>query len=273
MGRFEPIHDAHAIEHVSLALQTSRQLDNDQLLAAGKAAEQFRPELPGGADIQTLMFGFGTMPPPIGPNLGNPFGGRVLHRVSADGTVEREFRIDRSTLSFRSSVYTRWDALWGQARRYFEALMPFYIPGGEIAGVSLNYVDKFYWEGDVREMRPKFLLRQASKYVSPVVYEADDLWHSHFGAFSRASDVVKHLVNINLDCLDENRLGASRRIVSITTLLTDMMNQPGYAAFRATAEEAIRFFSDRAGQLHVESKACLAEVLDDRMCKRIELGV
>lgn len=267
MDRFEPIHDAHAIEQVAIVFQCSRSLDDEQLSDALKAAEGFKSDFPGSADMQAFAITFGQVPTvPRGPNQ---FAGRVLKRIRPDGAVESELRMERGAIIFRTTTYTRWAAIWGQVRCYFEALLPIYAPAGEIGAIGLNYVDKFYWSGDPASMRPRLLLRPGSRYVSPCVYEAADLWHSHVGAFVRLDDSVKRLVNINLDCSDESR-PAERRVVSVTTVLTDMLNQPGYAPIELSGA-AGEFFCKRMEQLHDDCKQVLTEVIDEHMCRRIAL--
>lgn len=269
IGRFEPIHDAHAIEQVAIVVQFSRQLDDEQLTAAVAAAGQFKDELPGAAEIQAVAITLGGAIP-VMPPMPNAIGGRIMNRVRPDGVVESELRMERATLVFRTTTYTRWADFWGQARRYFGSLLPIYAPGGEIGAIGLNYVDKFYWNGDAADIRPALLLRQGSRYVSPYVYEARDLWHSHVGAFVRDGQYVKRLVNINLDCSDEIR-PTQRRVIAITTVLTDMLHQPGYGSLDL-AGSAVEFFSERAEQLHTDSKRAFAEVIDEQMCRRIALA-
>lgn len=267
MGRFEPIHDAHAIEQVALVAQTSRNLEDAELTAVAQAAEQFKTELPNVMQLQTVAFGFGSFP--TVPRLPSPFGGVVLNKPRANGTIESELRLDRAAITFRTTNYTRWPEVWKQARRYFETLLPIYAPTGEIGAIVLNYVDKFYWNGEVAEMRPTELLRPGSPYVCPHVFGATDLWHSHLGAFHRADDTVKRLLNINLDCVDESQ-PATRRVVSITTVLTDMLGQPGYAALRVS-DAGVGFFCNRAEELHAVSKVIIGDILNDHACRRIGL--
>jgi len=268
MGRFEPIHDAHAIEQVALVLQTQRNLDDAELTAIAKAAEQFRGEFTNLMQLQTMSFGFGSLgvAPRVAPNQ---FAGTALVKTRESGIIESELRLDRSSVSFRTTTYTRWPEVWAQIRRYFAAVLPIYAPAGEINAIALNYVDKFYWDGEAAEMRPTALLRDDSPYVCPFVFEAEDLWHSHVGAFRRVDDLVKRLININLDCLDEEQ-PAKRRIVSITTVLTDTLGNAGYGVLEVD-DAGVKFFCDRAEQLHIESKAIVGEILNEQACQRIGL--
>ena len=267
MGRFEPIHDAHAIEQVALVALFSQPLEEDQLTIAFTVAEQFRSELPGTHQLQLQTISIGL----VGMSPKSPGGlfGKLFTSTRKDGSIESELRVDRNGITFRTTAYTRWAGIWDQARRYFETLFPLYIAGAEIASVALNYIDKFYWDGNAAEMRPDSLLRVGSPYVCPYVYQATDLWHSHMGIFLRLNESIRRLVNINLDCNDENP-PTRRRVVTVTTVLTDMLNQPGYSAIRL-GDSATKFFCDRARELHADNKAILGQIVNDQMCRRIGL--
>jgi uncharacterized protein (TIGR04255 family) len=267
MDRFEPIHDAHAIEQVALAALVSQPLEDAELAAALNTAEQFRSELPGTQQLQLQTISFGVLGiPPRSP--GGPFG-KLFTSTRRDGSIESELRVDRNGIAFRTTAYTRWAGIWEQARRYFEALLPLYLARGEIGSIALNYIDKFYWDGKAEDMRPNVLLRPGSPYVCPHVYDATDLWHSHTGVFHRVDETIKRLININLDCNDENK-PEQRRTVTITTVLTDMLNQPGYSPLRL-GDLGIKFFCDRATTLHADNKVIVGEILTDQMCHRIGL--
>lgn len=269
-GRFEPIHEAHAIEQVLFGLQFANPIDDDTFVKVRKAAEQFLPSLPGRTDIQSITLAFG-VPGPVGAFSSGLPPGTVFSKSRPDGTIENELRIERASVTFRTTLYTRWDAVWAGAHRYFEVILPIYVAQVGILGISLNFVDKFAWIGAISECRPKLLLREASGYLCPHVFTAQDLWHSHTGAFLRTDSAIKRLLNINADCVDENRPEGPRRVVAITTVLTDFMNQPGFETSSITASNAGEFFDTRMHQLHTYSKKVFGNVINDEMSKRIAL--
>lgn len=270
-GRFEPIHAAHAIEQVVFVLQLERALDEASFSNAREAVKQFKVEtdMPGLTAIQTFTLAIGPSgqvpSPPSSPS------GVMLSRTGADGTVEKELRVERDSVTFRSSLYTRWDAVWLQARKYFEAVVPIYAANAKITGISLNYVDKFKWVGDLAECRTNLLLRLGSKYLCPHIFEAKDFWHSHTGVFIRTDDNTKRLLNINVDYLDEIRADDVRRVVSITTVLTDLLNQPGYEPSEIAAKDAVEFLGAHMQGLHVFGKKVFGNIINDEMSKRIAL--
>jgi hypothetical protein len=271
-GHFEPIHGAHAIEQVSFVLQISQPLSDEQLRAAmERIRTNFAQELPGGGEIQQLRIGFGQISV-IGAQP-TPVSGRVYNITRPDGVLENELRVERTTIVFRTGAYSRWNPVWERVRRYFGEIIPIYAEAGATVGFNLSFQDKFYWAGDPAFCRAEALLRPQSRYACPHVYDAPDLWHSHTGAFERTDGATKRLYNVNLDCLDENDPAAGlRRVVSITTAVTDQFNQPGYDALAVRGQDAVTHFEQRMTVMHDVSKAVFREIINGAMCQRIALG-
>lgn len=267
-GHFEPIHAAHAIEQVAFVMQMEQPLDEASFSRVRDIAKQFKTEsdLPGQPEVKTMAFAFGRSAPQQPP--ATPF---VLNRIAADGSPERELRVESNSISFTDFRYTRWDAVWTQARRYFEVMIPIYAEYSKIAMVGLNYIDKFKWVGELPECKTNLLMRTGSKYLCPHIFEEDDFWHSYTGAFIRTDKSTKRLLNVNVDYLDEIRPDDVRRVVAITTVLTDLLNQPGYEPTAIDANNAINFLDDRMQNLHVFGKKVFSSIINDDMNKRIAL--
>lgn len=269
-GHFEPIHAAHAIEQVVFVLRFEPSLEEETFIEVREAAKQFETEsdMPRREKLQGISFSIslgGPLPPP------SQISGFKLQRMMADGSIEKELRVDPSSITFVTSLYTRWDAIWLQARSYFDALAPIYASHTKIIGVGLNYVDKFEWIGDKTECRADALLRAGSDYLCAQIFKAKDFWHSHTGAFIHADEQTKRLLNVNVDYLDENRADDMRRVVSVTTVLTDLMNQPGYESLEISAENTAKFLDDHMKELHVFGKEIFGNIINDEMGKRIAL--
>jgi uncharacterized protein (TIGR04255 family) len=271
-GRFEPIHDAHAIEQAVLAIQIDKVLDDVRIRAAVDLIQgRFGNDFSVRGELQSFAVAFGPLPAPVGPNR-SPFGGTVFSKAAHQGgLIESQLRMDRTSIVFQTTVYTRWDDVWGRVRNYLATALPIYAEEGHVVGINLNFQDKFYWVGDLSVYRPSRLLRAGSKYVCPHVYDAEDLWHSHTGIFLRADEQTKRLLNVNLDALDESTPQGPRRVVAITTGLTDQMNQLGYDAFDMNGDNLVGFINQRIPALHEFSKQTFKNVISDDMCARIGL--
>ena len=158
-----------------------------------------------------------------------------------------------------------------QAKNYFDQLAPIYAANSKIVGFGLNYVDKFIWAGEKTEFRADALLRADSKYLCAQIFEAKDFWHSHTGAFIRADEQTKRLLNVNIDHLEENRANDMQRVVSVITVLTDMLNQPDYASTEVSAENINQLLDKHAKRLHLFGKEVFGNIINDEMSKRIAL--
>lgn len=267
-GHFEPIHAAHAIEQVVFVLKFETPLEDEVFAQVREATKRFEVE----SDMPMhVKFSFSNFPVGQPTPLPLQVSGFMLRRMRADGSVEKELRVEPSSITFMTSLYTRWDAAWLQARSYFEALASIYASQTKVAGVGLNYVDKFAWVGDMTECRADALLRVDSEYLCAQIFKAEDFWHSHTGVFIRTDALTKRLLNVNVDYLDEIRADDIRRVVSVTTILTDLMNQPGYEALVTTAKNIIEFLDVRERALHVFGKEVFGKIINDEMSKRIAL--
>jgi uncharacterized protein (TIGR04255 family) len=268
-GRFEPVHDAHAIEQVVIGLTFGVPIAESTMRNAVKViSDNFKDSFPGSSDIRTVTFAIGQNSPPVQ----SPFG-RVFQKHRPDGSIERALRLEPAALHFQTSQYTRWPKLWDEVWEYFKSLLPIYLPEGKfVSSFKLNFVDMFYWVGEESLSRANFLLRPGSRFVCPHVHEADDLWHSYTGAFIRAGERRKRLLNVNIDCLDENQVEAPRRCVRIRTSITDLLNQPGYKQVEEMDESESSEFTCRVmSEMHSYSKEVFAEIIGDQMCKRVGL--
>jgi hypothetical protein len=115
MNRFEPIHDAHAIEQVALVVQFFGAVDDDvQFSRIIEAGEEFREELPGGGIIPAHPIapvglnlpllpmlaspGINFQLPPQRPQVLSglpPAAGLTLSATRRDGVIESELRLER----------------------------------------------------------------------------------------------------------------------------------------------------------------------------------
>jgi uncharacterized protein (TIGR04255 family) len=272
VGNFEPIHDAHAVEQVQIAINFAQPLGDGSFSQVRQAMEVFRTELPGGSELQSFAIAFGQAPALFAGSPGQMLSkGFVMQSMARNGAIEAEVRIEPSSIAFRTTLYSRWNAVWDQFARYLKSIIGTYA-GSPVMQVSLSFVDKFVWIGTPKSCKATLLLRPNSKYLCPHVYGSPDLWHSHTGAFIPVDEYTKRLLNINVDCLDEQIGEQARRIVSISTVLTDIFNQPGFTPLTLASNEAFDKLQERLIQLHDKSKHCFGDVISDEMCKRIALS-
>lgn len=266
--RFEPLHRAHAIEQVVLGVQLAREVNDADFTEADQELQRLPTAQWKRTELQTFAVAFGLMP--VAPPSGG-LSGYLYQKTQSDGSVAAELRLDRIAVTFRTTLYTRWDEVWAEARSYIERILPSFVRSAPLAAVSLTYVDKFIWNGPLQAAKPSALLRLDSPYLTPHIFDQENLWHSHTGAFLRYDDQTKRLMNVNINCTDEARAGGVARVVTITTVLSDMLNQPGYNASALDPDDVTTFIHTHLNALHDFDKAILRKILTAEMSRRIAL--
>ncbi len=273
-GHFDPVHAAHAIEQAVFVLHFDRPLEQSKLNVVIGKVNEFKSDFPGSGLIQggfSVAFGSPVMPmPSISQPM--PLAGVVMHRSAPDGSIENELRVEHASVTFRTTRYTRWAAMWELAKKYCDAVIQTYLDNGsKISSISINFVDKFVWTGGIQDFDLSLLLSRDSKYIADYVFSAEDLWHIHTGAFLRPDSKTKRLMNINVDCLDEVNSGDIRRAVLITTVLTDIFNQAGFEEIAVANDDVMNFISTHVESLHAFDKEILGKILVESIAKRIAL--
>lgn len=273
---FEPLHKAHSIEQVSLAVVFAKEIGDEELRAARKALGK-PDELPGYSEMRGMSFAFSAGAVASagaqvsGPAIGSAPSGHVFTRVRPDGTVESQLQVQKLAIAFLTSSYTRWTDLSAQTRRYIDHLLPIYAAGCEVAQVQLAYSDKFLSTSTPETSTPGRILREGSPYLAHTVFRAQNLWHCHTGTFERVGETVKRLRNVQVEFVTETREDQERGVLAIRTTLADMYNQPGFKQSQFKPESAAQHVCETLEELHAIDKEILRDILTDEMARRIAL--
>lgn len=266
---FEPLHKAHSIEQVIFIVRFEQDIPQEKLQAL-KTILGKDHALPNRTPIRTVTFPIGVA---AAPDV-SPLAGYVYSRTSEDDRTEEELRLELSSITFKTFLYTRWEENWSQVRTYLEKLLPVYMEGTGVKEVSLLYADQFIWNGEMEQADPAGkLLRASSPYLVPSVYNVPDLWHSHTGAFLRADHVTKRLQLVEVDFVDLTKDSKPNRAVVVKTAITDTFNAPGYERSSLEKNAALEFINVHMNQLHCLNKKILHSIVNDEMCERIALGI
>lgn len=268
---FEPVHNAHAIDQVAFGVQFDRQLSDEELKAA-KQAIGTPDELPGRMELRGIAMTIGPNAPAMA-RTPNAVAGHVFTRIRADGAVETELQLQRESLSFRTALYTRWVSVFAQVDKYFSSVLRIYLAHARVTQVTLNYLDKFVCTAPVSECNPAEILQKNSAYLAPRIFDVRDLWHCHTGTFTKLDRQTKQLVTVNVDFITETLLPdeKERSAVAITTVLTNLFNQPGYDPLDLAPDAGQRFMAECFQSLHNLDKAVLRGIITPEAARRIAL--
>ncbi len=274
--RFRPMHEAHSIEQVVITVRFDRPLTDEAIRSADETMSSLQDALPRRDSIQGMAFQVGPQGVmPIAPPIVDVPNGIARTRTDNGGALIKDLRIDRQSINFRTFEYTRWEAVWTEAREYFGSLLP-RLGETNIAAYALSYVDKFVWTGSRQTCRPTSLLKSGSLYVSPASFDADDLWHCHSGRFISANGHTKRLEAVNIDCVDENDITGITpqlvRVVRISTTLTDFLNQQGFLPRELPVTDAIGYLDGAAQELHSSLKSMFGAIVNDDTADQVGLN-
>jgi hypothetical protein len=272
-GGFVPVHQAHAIEQLTATIAFSRPLTDSEMRTAADSMSQFDATLPGVGQIVGMGFAVGPQGVnPIMPSMGEVPAGSLRTYSNPKGVVVRELKLERQALTFRTLEYTRWNLVWEEARKYLQGVLGSLPASVFLNAYALSYSDKFVWRGEPSLVDVGRLLREGSPHVSPATFDAEDLWHSYSGRFTKAGDAIKRLVVVDCDCVDEIEGGNKRRVVRIGTTITDMLNQAGYLARSIELPQAMSELGSAFPELHLRLKELFGEVVNDDAAEAVALN-
>ncbi|MBW6522532.1 hypothetical protein KZ810_03395 [Sphingomonas sp. RHCKR47] len=174
--------------------------------------------------------------------------GRAIEQVS----------IDAGALIYRTWDYISWE--WQEDRivSLLDPLIKICSPVVSFQSIGLEYVDRFWFDGDPANADIGALLRSDSRLVAPHVFHAPNLFHSYTGAFVDGTESGRKLQAIRIDASDEDE----RRWVSIATrqelrITGDLPENP----------DAFAVFDEA----HSDLKALLSEIITTEQAQRIYL--
>ena len=259
---FEPLHAAHSIENVQFILNFSTAISDADWPAVLEATHRHKNALPGEVAV-TSFTGTGTV------QEGKP--GIARRRVAPTGAIEEELVVTRGALVYHTSKYDRWVGCWNRAREIFDSVLSA-VPGGVVLStVGQSVVDKFVHHGAPSRESLQNVLRKDSPYICGHVFECDDLWHSHTGAFIKHNPQTRRLRNINIDYLDDQISGLTRRTLAISIVVSDQFQQQGYEPITSHIMDTSTLIDDHMQKLHQDNKMILSQLLTAEMARRIAL--
>lgn len=261
---FEPLHAAHAIDNVQFILNFASTISDVDWLAVLAAAREHKGDFPG----EELVTSFAVA---VAGTVVEGKPGIALRRMAPNGAIEEEFVITRGALVYRTSKYVRWAGCWQRAREIFDSVLKAVPEGVVLSNIGQSVVDKFVHQGTPSRNSPQSVLRKGSPYICSHVFERDDLWHSHTGAFIKHDPYTRRLRNINIDYLDDQISGLTMRTLAISIVVSDQFQQQGYEPITTHIMDTSTLIDEHMQNLHQENKMILSQLLTAEMARRIAL--
>lgn len=262
--QFEPIFPAHSIERCSIIVMFDQALPakafENAMNAATRSLRNAGLEL---INQQVAGFQFDVATGRFGPATGP----RPVILTSPDRATN--FILTQNALTVQTGKYVRWQPLIGQFEELILPIVANYSNVISIAGVQLDYLDRFFWTGDWLSFDWRSLLRPDSGYLAQRAAAANLQWHSHAGWIENVDKTLKRFINVNIDVADVVRPGLSARpSIGILTLIQDRVD-PGTTPKGEIRPDAIH---GRLELLHTELKSLLANIISAEMAARIGMS-
>ena len=240
---------------------------------------------------ETVVRAVGTLPDESAgqvqlATLGGPqLNGFTFDSLEPNGNIERSITLADGKLSVTRADYETWDNTWGEVRDILLLMLPVLLERSAVIGFHLQYHDRFVWDGAGADFHADMVFRSNSQWLTPKVFEAKELWHSHHGFFEYRMQPHKHqLLNVleaKLSPLQSTGRGSGTELaadVKLNHRVYHGVERAGGRPEAAKTREEIFGATDHIGlidaymeEMHRENKRILAQLINDRMCDQIGL--
>ena len=207
MNTYLPYSEKHSVQEAQIALHFQAPFDRLDIERARNAAEaELKGALPRAAEILGGTFTIDatsremTVAPPQ-PALA----GFERSRVRGDGKPACALRLADAALSVNVANYEGWEITRCQSVAYMlVTLSQLPLNVNPVMRVSLQFIDKYAFNGALDDADARLLFRDDSEYIARRCFAAGLLWHCHTGWFDQHSHgrILNHL-NIASAVIDE----------------------------------------------------------------------
>lgn len=265
-----PFTKEHAIKAMAFVIEFSNEFQQEAYNELQGIEKSLLEELPRKLSHRALIINVG-LDEAGASNLhaGESAGGFTLDKVMADGTPEWALTVQNNFVRVLCNKYERWDSTWSKARTYFAGVLPILLGHSTVKAVTLQYVDEFFIEGNIQEFTPDKLFRPESRYLTPIIFESKDLWHSHSGKLEKISETEKVLNVVNVSLVTEND---SLKSQIVMTHKIDSINGTSLSDNNNTSD-FLKETDAYMNQMHDFDKNILAELINEKHTQMIGLVI
>lgn len=202
--------------------------------------------------VQSFGFQFGPgMAAPIPQGQTNE--GWQFTRNAANGAPLEAVVCSDDTLTYETSEYKRWTIFNQRLAKVVGDMLPLASTSLDLAGLTLEYVDRFVFEGAPENADARNLLVGAVGHIHEDAASGNSPWHLHSGWFENVPG-GKVLINQNFDIQDGTRPDRTEPLRSIQILTNASFRVPHY-------DMDLDRFQQLLDELHAHTKLYVRKVL------------
>lgn len=273
MSEYLPHSEQHSLQEVRVAIHFQRAFSSHEVERALTMAEaNLKQALPKAAEVRGGEITVDATNPdsPISTPI-VPAGliGFERSRITGNGQPARVLRLAGNLLSVSILDYESWKITRRDSVKYMlTVLAQLPLDANPIMAANLQFINRYAFNGDIRDAKAGFLLRAGNKYITERCFIAGPLWHCHTGWFDGDHSngrILNHL-NVSSAVVDQC---ATVTIDHNATFQLNIPRQSTQALLEPPDENA--GFNAILDQLHDRSKAILGDMLTPEMSERIGL--
>ena len=179
-------------------------------------------------------------------------------------------RFRENVLSVHLLEYECWDKTLETSLKYLKTVLSLLnLTENPVIAFSLQYVDRYTFDGPQNQSRAEMLLQNNGTYISERCFDSESLWHCNSGWFEAyESGSILHQLNIASGVIDQ---------VSTITINHNATCQ--LKVFRQSVEAVFHTSSDRKKDienglcfLHKRNKEMINDIVLPDMLKKIGMG-
>lgn len=263
------LHDKNAIEAMAITIRYAEPVGS--FLAKKILGAVDTPASKAGLIDKRPVHGFQI-------NMSNPSevrpmasGAMIYQKVSLEkdrlGQVQsvltKQIDAQPTHITYQTWRYNKWEDELDAAMDILEPALKAAAHGVAIGAVRLEYLDRFYFDGEASEASPTEILNVSSNMLASHLFSAPDLWHSHTGKFSDVSQEKKRLVVVNADFQDLTGPDPAMNGKRSLLLTTAAENQYGNSGFEVSSEPVKDFLSSVLTDLHADAITLFKDVVSN----------
>ncbi len=272
MVRWQPAHEAHAIERVCVTFRFPQDMPDKQWQKLlGSQTPKLQQESFGFADMRLasqIIIGPADVPqPPL--DISNVPANRRIFRSESTG---EELQLQPSQLIYFTSRYISWNYFKERMISLLSQFLHETLSVLNINIVKLEYWDRFVFNGEPNNVAYGELFRFGSRHFPNFLFDQVDLWHSHIGYFASSELNVKRLINFNVDILDiATAPDANSQIPGLPKRSAGLYSMAQDSIEASAAPDNLNKTEEILDQLHAILKDVLADALTAEAANRIAL--
>jgi uncharacterized protein (TIGR04255 family) len=219
---WRPVNTAHAIERVQFVIQFKQMISAKQAAQINASVERLSVEtrMAGPTPLQAVRFGFQVMPDGSQKvlNQQSDTPGWQFVRMSSKGVPIEALVFQDNKIIYETTDYRKWDTYRQRLDKVAGEAIGYATNNLDVETVSLEYFDRFLFDGPAELADPRLLLTNIELFVSGDAASGRTMWHVHRGWFE-GSEEGDILINQNCEAFDVQPPG-SGNLVRTVTLLT-----------------------------------------------------